>query len=296
MMHTQIASLYQLAVERTGAYGTIHGREAGVVTEVRFNNTAAVVSFLFKTPVSPESEADIRTALKPFKIVPELIQNNTVVRLPILSVFWTKKAQQQVDSALAVAVQTFDRLGLSPYDSCALCDQEGFDRVRLVRGIAMKTHDACHTKLMVNVQAAYRQIDTSTEHLLKGYIWAICGALLGALVNFFVNFYLEYQVVLLYALIPLFSMFMYKAAKAPLRKEIPFVLSGLSVVVSAGIIVLLYALYAASWGVTLDVFLNVGVEDVPAVMPYFLQDLGIATLFSLLGVSIVWRYLFTPRR
>ncbi|MCK7486602.1 MAG: hypothetical protein MZU97_14635 [Bacillus subtilis] len=53
----------------------------------------------------------------------------------------------------------------------------------------MRTHDACYEKLMADVAEHYRKLDSSTEHLGKGYVWAIAGLFLGAFVNFLINVY-----------------------------------------------------------------------------------------------------------
>lgn len=296
MNHIQLAKLYDLANDRKGAWGAIHGFEAGIVTEQRFDSVVAVVRFLFKSPLTGEQSAAVREALSPFRIVPGSAQDGAVVVFPLAFVFVTKKVREQIDAIFRAVTDAFRASGCLQYEGCGLCEGDGFDRVRLVKGIAMKTHDACHEKLMGEVREAYRKIDASTENLAKGYGWAIGGAVIGGVVNFLVNYFLGYQVVLLYALVPGAAMFMYKAAKAPLRKEIPFVLAALSVVVSVVTILLLYTLYAQSWGLTLSVFLAEGIPDVPDILSLFVEEMTVAVLFSLLGVLIVWRYLFTPRR
>jgi len=295
MRHADIQKKYGLQGDRRGAFGNLYGYEAGVVTEQRIDTYYAVVNYLFKDPFTVEQGEAFKTAMKAVYASVAFQMDGKVVRMDLPGSLATKKKYERVDVLLRAAAAEFTRLGVRQHEGCGLCEGEGSDRLRLVRGLCMKTHDACHEKLMADVKEAYRKLDSSTENLAKGYFFAVSGALLGAIVNFVVNFYFGYQVVLLFALIPGAAMFMYKAAKAPLRKEIPFVIAGLSVVVSAVIIVLLYSLYAVSWGMTLSAFLRQGIPDIPDMMYYFVQDLGVATLFSLLGVMIIWRYLFKPR-
>jgi len=295
MMHTQMAKLYQLAADPKGAYGEIHGYEAGVFTEQRLNSYAAIVSFLFKSPLSAEQVAAVKTALLPFKVVPEIRQEGAVLLIPFFAPFFTAKVQERTDQVLRAATDAFVAVGAVQHAGCALCEQEGFDRLRLIRGLAMKTHDACHQKLMADVQAAYRKIDTSTTNLVKGYLWAIAGALVGAVVNLLVLIFSGYQFALLYALVPGAAMFMYKAAKAPLRKEIPFVLSILSVIVSAMMMLGVYQLIATGYETTLSVLLSGGVADWPEAGETFTSDILIAVLFSALGVLFLSRYIFKPR-
>jgi len=296
MMHSQVAKLYNLVSDRNGAYGVIDGYEAGVFTEQRFESVVAVVSFLFREPLTAEQDAAVKAALAPHRIVPGSRQDGRVVLIPLGFTFVTRKVREQVDRILRDATDAFRAAGAVQFDGCGLCEQDGFDRVRLIKGIAMKTHDACYEKLMTEVREAYRRIDGTTANLAKGSVWAVAGALLGALVNLLVNLFLGYQAVLVYAIIPAAAMFMYKAAKAPLRKEIPFALAALSVVVSVATIVLLYAIYAQSWGVSLAVFLADGVPDVQGALGMFVEELAMAALFGVLGVLIVWRYFFHPRR
>lgn len=294
MTHFDIQKHYRLEADKHGAFGVLYGYEAGVISETRFDTYYAVVSFLFAAPLTATQQESVRTAMNTLHANVSFPLDGKVVRLDMPGSFATKRKFERADAILQAATTQFATLGLAQHAGCGLCEGDGFDRLRLVRGLAMKTHDACHEKLMEEVREHYRKIDTSTVNLGKGYLFAVGGATLGAIVNFLVYYFGGYQVVWLYALIPAAAMFFYKAAKAPQRKEIPFVIAGISVVASVIGIVLTYAMFAASWGVTLPVFLVEGLPDVD-VMTLFLTDLGVAFLFSVLGVLIVWRYLFKTR-
>ncbi len=295
MNYMEISKVYNMKIDRQGAFGTLFGFEAGLVQEQRVNWVVTAVRFLFKDPVTQEQLRMIDDAVRPFKTTAVLQQENRVVRIDLRVTFSTAKRRKIVDDTLRAATDAFTRAGLVQHTSCALCEEEGFDQIRLVNGIGMKVHDACHQKLMDQVREAYKKIDTSTENLVKGYVFAIIGGLIGVVVNLLVMIYASYQLSLLYALIPAAAMFMYKAAKAPLRKEIPFVIAGLSILMSLGMMVLLYYLIATGAGITLGALLSGGWSEWPEASTVFMTDLFTALLFSALGVFIVWRYLFKPR-
>lgn len=295
MNYMEISQRYNLKIDRHGAFGTLFGFEAGLVQEQRANWIVTVVRFLFKEPVSPEQLRTIDDAVRPFKTTAVLQQENRVVRIDLRMGLSTAKRKQAIDDTLRAATDAFTRAGLVQHTSCALCEEEGFDQIRLVNGIGMKVHDGCHQKLMDQVREMYKKIDSSTENLVKGYIFAIIGGLIGVIVNLLVMIYASYQLSLLYALIPAAAMFMYKAAKAPLRKEIPFVIAALSILMSLGMMVVLYYLIATGAGVTLGALLQGGWTEWPEAGTVFTTDLLTALLFSALGVFIMWRYLFKPR-
>jgi hypothetical protein len=294
MRHIDIQKKYTLQGDRKGAFGTIHGYEVGVVTDMRFDTVYAVVNYLFAAPLTLEQQASFLGSMKAVYANASFQMDGKAVSIDLPGGLATKKKLERADAVLRAAAAAFTALGVSQHEGCALCEGEGYDRVRLIRGFYMKTHDSCYDKLMDQVKEHYRQVDASTQNLGKGYLFAVCGALLGALVNFLAYYYGGYQVALLYALVPAGAMFMYKAAKAPLRKEIPFVLAGMSVVISVGLIFFIYNLFAVSWGMSLMEFITEGIPDVD-VLTLFVSDLVTALLFSVFGILIVWRYLFKPR-
>ncbi len=295
VIYPGLVQLYCLPVFDGGAVGTIHDHEASVVTERRKNGANTVVGYLFVRPLSEDEKGAIQTALIPFRTVPEFDQKDTLVRLPFSDVVYTHKVRERVDRTLIAAGEAFKTLGLVQYEGCALCEQPGFDRRQLVRGIAMRTHDACYDKLMADVAEHYRKLDSSTERLGKGYVWAIAGMFLGGFVKLMITLLTDFAYSALYAFIAVAALGFYRLAQAPLRKEIPYVMAVLSVLSTVVVILLIYWTYASSWGLTLSAFLIDGIPEEPDVMTYFIQEIFYGSFACVVAVSIMWSLFLRAR-
>jgi len=296
MIYAGVVQLYCLSVFEGGALGTIHDHEVSVTTERRRNGVNTIVNYLFTRPLSEDERNSIRSTLESYHATPEFAQKDTLVRLPFSDALYSQKVKERVDITLFAAGEAFKSLGLVQYEGCALCELPGFDQLTLIRGIAMRTHDACYEKLMADVAEHYRKLDSSTEHLGKGYVWAVAGLFLGAFVNFLINVYSAYTISYFYALVPVAGLGFYRLAQAPLRREIPIVMGTLSVIAVAAVVLLVYWVYAGSWGLTLSVFLLEGIEDEPDVMNYFVKDMLYGIAAAVIGVSVMWSLFHRSRR
>ncbi|HAQ57325.1 MAG TPA: hypothetical protein DCR44_08065 [Acholeplasmatales bacterium] len=291
VLYFDLIRRYCLHSYSAGAFGTIHDHEASVVTERRWNGKTTIVNYLFTRPLTDPEQASLQATLQPFRTTPEFAQGNTLVRLPLSRARSTQKAWDRVDRTLFAAGAAFQAFGLAQYASCALCEEPGFDNLSLIRGVVMKTHAACHAKLMQDVMNQYRTIDARSDHLGRGYVWAVTGAFLGALINFFHTMYSIRGNAALYALIPIAALGLYRLAQAPLRKETPYVITALSIFTTITVLFVIYTFYAASWGVSLFTFLIHGVPSVPDAIIFFLTDILFGSIACVVGGLILWKVL-----
>lgn len=295
MKFREIAHRFNMQVEHQGAFGTLYGYEVSIVTEQRWDFIVSNACYVFKNSFTNSEREVIQTALKPFKAPVSFVNEGRVVQIQIPGILPSNKNFQRLDNIFRTAASTFSSISAVKIDSCALCDQPGYDKLHLIRGLAMRTHHACYDKMVAKVKAEYAIIDATTTNLGKGYFFAIFGAAIGAIINLLVSLFSGYQFALLYALIPVISMYMYKKAKAPLRKEIPYVLAGISVAFSVVTVILLYYLIAYYNDISLSQLLTDGLVDFPNASTSFLTDMITGFLFGIIGVFIVWKYLFKPR-
>jgi len=291
MIDFDLIRRYGLHSYTAGAFGTIHGHEASIVSERRWNGRNTVVNYLFTRALADPERASLQAALKPFRTTPEFAQGNTLVRLPFPRVGRSRTLRDRLDRTLFAASAAFTAFGLTQYESCALCDEPGFDNLSLIRGVVMKTHAACHAKLMKDVMNQYRRLDVSSDHFGRGCVWAVAGAIFGALVNFYTRMYTGLPHYYLFALIPIAALGLYRLSQARLRAEIPLVLSVLSIVTTIAVLVIVYAIYAASWGVSLSDFLFHGVPSVPDAIVFFLTDILFGSIACVIGGLVLWKVL-----
>ncbi|MFA5007339.1 MAG: hypothetical protein WC509_07710 [Candidatus Izemoplasmatales bacterium] len=292
--HDHIAKFYNLYVDPHGAFGEIHEVEAAVTTEPSEHGETAVMSYLFRDPLTPEQTAGIDAVLSPEGIVPTYAREGTLLRFPLAYATFKAPEAERIDRILQALAEAIRALGIRQWDRCGLCEQEGFDTLRLMNGAAMKTHDACYDRLMAEVEAAWRKQNGGFRTLFKGYSWMAAGAFLGTLVNYFALVYGEVQISFLYALVPLFGLLMYRASKVPHRREYPFILTALSVLFAAGMITYVYGLYAQSWGMTLLAFLRDGIPDVPDMFSIYVGEVLYAVIFCIAAVAVTWRRIPRP--
>lgn len=296
MRFKEIAQRFNMQIEPQGAFGTVYGYEVSIITEQRWDFIVSIACYLFKNPFSNQEQGNVQATLKPLNANVSFANEGRVVRIQLPGILPSNRNFQRLDNIFRTAANTFSTMEAFQIDSCALCNEPGYDKLHLIRNLAMRSHNNCYEKMIANIKAEYAIIDATTTNLGKGYFYALIGATIGVIINLLVVFISGYQFALLYALVPVISMFMYKKAKAPLRKEIPFVLAGISIVFSMITVLLLYLFIAYSYDISLSTLLSDGLTDFPNASVSFMTDMITGFLFGVIGVFIVWRYLYKPRK
>jgi hypothetical protein len=203
----------------------------------------------------------------------------------------TKKNLERTRNLLTGFTDELTRRSMTQIESCTLCQQEGFDELRIVRGLAVKVHSVCYEKLIGAYKLKVDEIESSTQNIGKGYFFMLLGMLLGAFINIMVMLFTSMMFVLLYAIIPLFGILFFKVAKAPGQKKVPFIIGGITILFSAGLTVLFYWLLAQSYDLTLAELLAGGIPEWPTAFADMYVDIAKSVFFGLVGVVLVWRFM-----
>jgi hypothetical protein len=246
-------------------------------------------TFVFKEPILPETLTALTSWAKQNKSA--LTAESKILRLRLPYGWATKNRLEQTKNLLVGFANELTRRSMTQIESCTLCQQEGFDEVRIIRGLAVKVHSVCYEKLIGAYKVKVEEIESSTKNIAKGYFFMALGMLLGAFINIMVMLFSSMMFALLYAIIPLFGMLFFKVAKAPGQKKVPFIIAGFTVLLSASLTLLFYWLVADSYGLTLAELLAGGLAEWPTAYGDLYTDLATSAFYGLVGVVLVWRFM-----
>lgn len=208
------------------------------------------------------------------------LQQNAVV-LPLL---YKSTKPEKIGAYMTKITAAMSALDLKNLMHCPFCGNEDTDAKRVVKGSLIHVHDQCAKDFYEKVIERVEAEEKSFANLPKSLLFAVFGAVVGLIPTFISVVFLNYMLAILYALIPLASFYGFKKGGAAKNGYVPFLIAGISLVVSLLFIVWLYNMGATGLGMTFSQML-----EVPENRSEFISDLGTSALFTGIGVLIVWQ-------
>ncbi len=208
------------------------------------------------------------------------LTQNAVV-LPLL---YKSTKPEKLNVYLTKITDAMKTSNLKNLNHCPFCGLEETDAQRVIKGSIVHVHDQCAKDFYEKVIERVEAEEKSVANLPKSLLFAVIGAIVGLIPTFISVLFFNYMLALLYALIPLASFYGFKKGGAAKNAYVPFVVAGISLVISLLFIVWIYQTGAASLGMTFAEML-----EVPQNRSEFIGDLGTSALFTGIGVLIVWK-------
>lgn len=266
------------------AYGVYEGYRISLSPEL-VKNTYLVthLSVVLKDPLSPEAVASLTVSAKAMK--KKIQADGKTLRLILGNGNLTYSRDQKNIDIIREWLGTLRRMSLVQGDDCILCEEPGNDRNAFVRGLCVPVHQACYEKIVAEYRSRYQSVETSTQNVGKGYLWAFGGLFLGAIANFIVMT-MGFISAWLFALNPFLALLFYNKSGAPKQKRVPFIIGAASLLLGAGLMVLNYAVVLGQAGYTFPQFF--ALEGAQA---EFYGNVAQTLLFSFLGVLVSWGYM-----
>ncbi|RJX25255.1 MAG: hypothetical protein C4537_04585 [Acholeplasma sp.] len=207
--------------------------------------------------------------------------NQNAVVLPML---YKSTKPEKIEAYMTKITAAMSALDLKNLIHCPFCGNEDTDAKRVVKGSLVHVHEQCakdfYEKIIERVEAE----EKSVANLPKSLLFALFGAVVGLIPTFISALFFNYMLAILYALIPLGAFYGFKKGGAAKNGYVPYLIAGISLVVSLLFIVWLYNTGAAGLGMTFSEML-----EVPENRTEFFGDLGTSALFTGIGVLIVWK-------
>lgn len=212
-----------------------------------------------------------------------VIDNTLILRSEV-----NKKNVEKTLERLQRFIETLQTLNLKSNNGCPFCDsEEETDGIRVISGIKINVHEAC-VHQYVSEKSSLIQEQENSKGMLKSLIYAFVGAIFGAIPAMIALIGFGYFVGLLFILIPVASFYLYKFGKGP-RTTLPLVIISLfSLLLVPLIILFIYSSFAMTYGYTLFEAIEIDTEFARE----FYSNLGMSFLFSIIGISVAWGYMY----
>lgn len=278
-LETSGSSLYGIS-----AFGVYEGYRISLTLDLTKGGfLVAHLSVVMKDPLSPETLASLTASAKQMRKKVEA--DGKTLRLILGNGNLLYSRDKKLIPIIHDWIDILRMKGIVQSDDCVLCEEPGNDRNAFLRGLCVPVHQACYEKIVAEYRSRYQTVETSTQNMAKGFLWAFGGLFLGSVLNFIVM-NLGFISGWLFALNPFLALLFYNKSGAPKQKRVPLILGGLSLLVGVGLMLLYYAIILGQAGYTFAQFF--ALEGAEA---EFYGNLGQTLLFSFFGLLISWGYM-----
>lgn len=240
---------------------------------------------------------DIRAFRKAFrKVRPKGVTSITVTKTTIRLVYGLRlkvPADQQAGELLTSFTGALREAGIAPAATCAVCGGAAPESLGLFRGTYQPVHAGCLQGLVTSAKDAAEDNRVNGSYL-TGFLGALLGAVVGILPSLLLIVLTDYIYSLLFALIPLASMWCYRKFGGKMDRA-----SIVIVVILSLLAVLLMTAVSAAVSISAEEGFPFR-EVLPAVLVYvvtaegflaLMQDSIVPLIFLALGLWVAWRFL-----
>ena len=239
---------------------------------------------------------DVKKAVKELGGKPGNVQNCTATRaMFIVPLKGEESVHQSLRNNLDLYAAALQKAGIAPADTCAVSGMSAPDSLCLVQAKDGLSYQPVMASAVRQNNAQIQQITEENEtngSVVSGIVGAVVGMLVGVLINLLSIVFLDRVFALLFAVVPLASMFGYKLFKGKMNK------AAIAVVLVLCLVAVLLVPYLEGvyylvhdYGISLGEALPACVQIYVQNFSEFLQEIGQLLLFMALGVFIAWRYL-----
>jgi hypothetical protein len=249
-----------------------------------------VIRFVFDQPIEKQEAAIIRKSTKGIVQFDRFANAKDTVVLALMN--RGRKTMDQYATFLTDLLKAyaagFRNAGLRQSTSCAVCNQilpEEDVVWKVFNGYYVQMHDSCADKMIAKVTQEVALEQKRWYLLPLSLIFAFLGGIVGLIPAVIALFSVGYYVGLLYALVPLAAIAGYKLGKAPKNALMIVSVIVITLVLSAGFVLVTYAMSAAYMDLTFAEAMQSDAEFAASFQSNFTTSL----IFGALGVWIAWR-------
>ena len=226
------------------------------------------------------------------KAVTGIGTTKTSVRLVVIFL-GKKNLDQEVDELLRSFTGALREAGIAPAATCAVCGSAAPESLGFFRGTYQPVHAGCLQGLVASAKDAAEDNRVNGSYL-TGFLGALLGAVVGILPSLLLIALTDRIYALLFALIPLASMWCYRKFGGKMDKA-----SIAIVVVLSLLAVLLMTAVSAAMSLAKE-YSEPFFEVLPVILAYvvtgegflaLLQDSIVPLFFLVLGLLVAWHFL-----
>ncbi|MGE4321296.1 MAG: hypothetical protein AB7E61_07610 [Acholeplasmataceae bacterium] len=190
------------------------------------------------------------------------------------------------DNKVSKIVLALNGLDIKDLNYCPFCGSaEELDGIRNVEGVNIDVHNHCVEEFLEKAENELTAHESGSY--LKGLLYGLGGALLGSIPSIISLFGFGFYSAWLFLIIPLVSFWLYKKSGSPKTMIAVIYVAIVSVIISELIGLLYYAALLQTLGATFEaLFADAEYRG------YFITDMSMILLFSLLGVFIAWNFMY----